>query len=38
MTTDQNSSRPLAGPTAAPEGGRVQLALNVENLDEAITF
>ena len=38
MTTHQTSSRPLAGPTATPDGGRVQLALNVENLDEAITF
>ncbi len=38
MTTSQNSSRPLAAPTVTPEGGRVQLALNVENLDEAVVF
>ncbi len=38
MTTHQTSSRPLAGPTATPDGGRVQLALNVENLDEAVVF
>ena len=38
MTTSQTSSRPLAAPTVTPEGGRVQLALNVENLDEAVVF
>lgn len=37
-TADAPTSRPLAAPTPTPDGGRVQLALNVDDLDEAITF
>ena len=37
-TTDAPNARPLAPTTPTPDGGRMQLALNVDNLDEAITF
>jgi lactoylglutathione lyase len=35
---DAASTRPLAPTTPTPDGGRMQLALNVNDLEEAITF
>ena len=32
------ADRPLAPPVPTPEGGRVQLALNVDDLDAAVAF
>lgn len=37
-TTTHDAERVLASPTPTRDGGRVQLALNVDDLDEAITF
>ena len=37
-TIDAPNTRPLAPTTPTPVGGRMQLALNVNDLDEAITF
>ena len=37
-TTDAPNTRPLAPTTPTPDGGRMQLALNVNDLEEAITF
>ena len=37
-TTDAPNARPLAPATPTPDGGRMQLALNVNDLEEAITF
>ena len=35
---DAPNARPLVPTTPTPDGGRMQLALNVNDLDEAITF
>ena len=38
MTATADPTRPLAPPVPTPPGGRVQLALNVDDLDAAVAF